>query len=43
MWEFDLGASVASPVIVDLDGDQKAEILVSTSDGLLHCLGGTVE
>lgn len=38
-WSVDLGAAVGSPVIADLDGDRKPEILVSTADGRLHCLG----
>jgi hypothetical protein len=39
LWNIDLGARVGSPVIADLDGDRTPEILVSTADGQLHCVG----
>ena len=38
LWAVDLG-SPGTPVVSDLDGDALPEILVTTTDGRLHCLG----
>jgi len=38
---FDLGASAeSSPILVDLDGDWIFEVLIGTSDGVVHALYG---
>jgi hypothetical protein len=39
LWVIDLGSAVGSPVVADLGGDHRPELLVTTADGLLHCLG----
>lgn len=38
LWRLRLGAGVANPIIADLDGDNAAEVVVSTSDGYLRVL-----
>ena len=38
IWETNLGAGVANPIIADLDGNGIAEIVVSTSDGYIRVL-----
>ncbi len=38
VWEKPLGASIANPIIADVDGDGLAEIVLSTSDGCVRIL-----
>ena len=38
LWEKEFDAGVANPIIADIDGDDLAEIVLSTSDGLLRIL-----
>lgn len=38
LWEISLGAAVSTAVATDLDGDGRGEIVVITSDGMLHVL-----
>jgi len=39
LWSVDFGRTWGSPILADLNGDGKAEIIVPTEDGKLHCLG----
>ncbi len=38
VWMLEFDAAVANPVIADIDGDDKSEIIVSTSDGFVRIL-----
>ena len=38
LWKVPLGRRVGEPVLADLDGDDRAEILVTTEAGRLYCL-----
>jgi hypothetical protein len=40
LWRVPLGGHVGEPVLADLDGDNHAEILVTTEAGSLYCLRG---
>ena len=40
LWKVPLGSRVGEPVLADLDGDDRAEILVTTEAGRLYCLRG---
>ena len=42
-WSVPFGSTVLSPILADLNGDKKPEVLVTTSDGRLHCLGRQAE
>ena len=39
-WKLALGRRVGEPILADLDGDNRAEILVAAEDGRLYCLQG---
>ena len=39
VWKVNLGASIGSPVVADLDGDGRPEITVPTGDGCLAVIG----
>jgi hypothetical protein len=38
LWKVPLGRRVGEPVLADLDGEDRAEILVTAEDGRLYCL-----
>jgi hypothetical protein len=38
LWTWQGPAALSMPAIADSDGDGKAEILVRSADGVIHCL-----
>jgi outer membrane protein assembly factor BamB len=40
LWRWQGPASLSLPAIADVDGDTKAEIVVQSADGVVHCLDG---
>jgi hypothetical protein len=40
LWSVPIGRRVGEPVLADLDGDGRPEILVAAEDGKLYCLKG---
>jgi len=38
LWEKQLEAAIANPILADIDGDGSAEILLSTADGFVRIL-----
>ena len=34
-WSLDLGSSLSAPIIADIDGDGRVEVLVTTAEGYL--------
>ena len=40
LWSVALGRRVGEPVLADLDGDGRPEVLVAVEDGRLYCLKG---
>lgn len=39
LWSLDVGAAASAPVIADIDGDGRVEVLVVTGDGFLCAIG----
>lgn len=40
LWSWEGPAALSLPAIADVDGDGKAEILIQSADGTVHCLDG---
>ena len=40
LWAYEAGGEIASPVIADVDGDGKKEVVFSTTDGFVYALRG---
>jgi hypothetical protein len=43
LWTRDFPAKIAMPVVADIDGDGKLEILISCANGKLYALGARKE
>jgi outer membrane protein assembly factor BamB len=42
LWSAELGKqTIGSPIIADINGNGKPEIVVTSEDGFMHCLGAS--